>query len=308
MALAFASGLIVPQMSATCTDLRGEATKPNSTFLETLAQKKHGTPARRAYYLLCIADSYLRGESQKVVEDRYSVIDDQLDSRRWQMRGWDSWLCDWMCRCSSKTAVTQEKSQLMLANTAVIEAVKQLNISEDQYAKLCLLYISSVLYQQLKNEAGTQQCNTLVEQTLQACERSKTLSNTQASAALDVLDAQAYFLIPLAIRDWHTPGIKAPENYGENEFEACKKLKLRGLAIADKLPTTEHVRRKAHRDLALWYQVLGREKLAEEEKKILYRMVGCSDEKILYPQVATCGSLEWWQKESVREIEMCGMG
>lgn len=96
--------------------------------------------------------------------------------------------------------------------------------------------------------------------------------------------------------------------FTEEEFKKSEKLRLRAVAIADKLSKEEHVRRKAHRDLALWYMKLGKKEQGEKEKQILFEMVDCKDDIILYAQPEACGHVVWWKKQKYESGLACGMG
>ncbi|MEZ4535084.1 MAG: hypothetical protein R3D26_08795 [Cyanobacteriota/Melainabacteria group bacterium] len=80
------------------------------------------------------------------------------------------------------------------------------------------------------------------------------------------------------------------------------------LALADRLDTGSQLRRKAHRDMVLWYQELGKSYAARNEKEILFNLVGVHDDKIFYPQSSGCGNIIWWKAETIRAKMACGMG
>jgi hypothetical protein len=123
----------------------------------------------------------------------------------------------------------------------------------------------------------------------------------------------AYSLIPVNIPNLNPhdsiAGRQTPlEPFTEKDFKESEKLKLRAVAMADRLDSKNHLRRKAHRDLALWYMQLGKNQLAQKEKQTLFELVGCEDDSILYPQAAGCGHVVWWKKERNIVTMGCGMG
>jgi hypothetical protein len=118
----------------------------------------------------------------------------------------------------------------------------------------------------------------------------------------------AYGLVPLRIEDYRPSQAKAGTSTTEADFKAAEKLKLRGAAIADRLNATDHIRRKAHRDLAIWYSELGKEEKAKKEKQILFKLIGSSDDRLLYPQSQTCGHPVWWEMHQRGPIIKCGIG
>ncbi|MBI1268693.1 MAG: hypothetical protein GC193_14825 [Cryomorphaceae bacterium] len=78
--------------------------------------------------------------------------------------------------------------------------------------------------------------------------------------------------------------------------------------LADKLAEDSHFRRKAHRDMVLWYQQQGMSKAAQTEKEVLFDLVGIEDDRILYPLRVGCAKLIWWKDDSISETGACGMG
>jgi hypothetical protein len=97
-------------------------------------------------------------------------------------------------------------------------------------------------------------------------------------------------------------------SFAEKDLYESEKLKLRAAAMADRLNSKSDIRRKAHRDLSLWYSRIGKIEVAEREKQILFELVGCKKDSILYPQSGMCGHLVWWNPEPVSFAERCGMG
>jgi hypothetical protein len=122
-----------------------------------------------------------------------------------------------------------------------------------------------------------------------------------------VLNAMAFGILPVIIPDQNSSGFKweptTPlEVFTEQEFKKSEKLKLRAAALTDTLDNQSHLRRKAHRDLALWYLQLGKMKLAENQKQTLFDLIGPREDSLLFPRVEACGELAWWHtgKELLR--------
>lgn len=309
LALALATGLLNQQLPGKTQDAFPSQTANYQSALDEIARSNKGTPERRAYYLLSIADSYLDGRTKAEVDSHYRDIDDLLESRRWMHKSWDHFLERWLY--PSESTIHSKiigKDESGYAEKAIAEALKQLNQAKDEYSKLCMTYIASRLLLRLGNTNSSTHCDQVVQLTMQSYESSNAVTIEQARATIAICDSQAFLKIPLRIHDWqHQLPVKVLAQ-SEGDFAECQKLKLRALAIADKLQTGEHVRRKAHRDLALWYKALGHEQLANKEKQALFKLVDCNEEEILNPQAGMCGHLVWWQKERITRIERCGMG
>jgi hypothetical protein len=78
--------------------------------------------------------------------------------------------------------------------------------------------------------------------------------------------------------------------------------------MADRLTAKTDTRRRIHRDLSLWYMQLGKVEKAEQQKQILFELVGRADDKLLYPAQVGCGGVVWWGDESKMLFGACGMG
>ena len=316
LAIAFAGGLVGPLLPA----VESASVGPKYSAITQYEQSSKGTPEAKAYYLLGMVFRYLAGASVDTVENQYCHAERGLSGSVPGKLGWDFCMECLATQASGQIRryvpaqtemeqSTPEKlsgEELEFANRALAAALKQLEKSQDQQAKLGLTAIAAKLYGRLDDKVEEARCNKIVEQALETIEKSPNLTVAQAQAAISALNIKSSIVIPLeTLNNRYTPGIKS---CSMSDFNSCEKWKLRGLAIADKLPPTEHVRRKAHRDLALWYMTLDRNEHAAREKQILYSLVGFEDEKVLYPQEEGCGDLVWWRQEQKPPEYGCGMG
>jgi hypothetical protein len=328
LAIAFAGGLFNSQLPALPqTKVDSTASVIQKIGNDTELQLE---PEDRAYYLLLIARSYLAGDSRDAVEAQFRTVVNQsrtgyafrLGRSKWR----DPMLTDWSDRIALEeysmhhgiNGLTQDKSNakpidhenLLLADTAIKQALSQLEKASDKLARLNMYFIASRLFQKSADTAGTLKCDAVLEEAFRSCEESSPVDEKRISAAVSVLNSMAYGVIPIHIPDWKNPLDRQTEAkpFSEVDFQTSDKLKRRAVAIADQLPPTAHVRRKAHRDLALWYLELGRNEMADKEKQILFKLVGTQDDSILYPQAQGCGQFMWWQTSKVRGVFGCGMG
>lgn len=309
LAIAFASGLVGTHMQQAIADSPKQTADGKKSALESLTKSEAGTPERRAYYLLTVAEQYLHGKQSVEIDQLYLHTTTLLESRHWQTKDWSDFLETWMRRCANKQkSVLLDWQAAKHVQTALTQAIKELNQTENQYPKLCMYFIACTLYNEMGDVVSVQSCNDALEVQLKSIEHKRLPTGEEVRAALAALDAQSYSHIPALPEGQKTNETAEKPVYSTSDFALCKQLKLRGLAIADKLPDSDHIRRKAHRDLALWYQKLGKIELAKEQKQYVFKLVDCNDEEILYPQFGTCGDLVWWQKERITRIERCGMG
>jgi hypothetical protein len=129
-----------------------------------------------------------------------------------------------------------------------------------------------------------------------------------------VLNSMAFGIVPLQISDrplgenFAGFRIKPIGPVSEGDFKQSEMLKQRAAAMVDRLDASDDLRRRTHRDLALWYKQLGKSEKAEKEKHILFKLVGSHNDSILYPQSPGCGGLVWWKSEKLTRFIDCGMG
>jgi hypothetical protein len=323
LAIAFAGGMLNSQLPAL-----SESIESTDSVIHQFENSTAMPPEIRAFYLLSLARGYLAGGDQATVEAQYTPVLNQ-STRNWPFRrGWETVLVPWAEQASlegrlqsAKAEATSDsqpitKGGLVLADTAVQKALRQLDRGSDKFAKLNMYFIASQLFQRARDTTGMHKCNKVLEEAIEACEGDSPIDEQQIKAAASILNTKAYGFIPVHIPDQNPKDLffrqrqrqTEVKSFTERDFQESEKLKLRAVAIVDRLATTNDLRRKSHRDLALWYAELGKKELAEKEKQVLFELVGCNDDSILYPQQAGCGDLVWWQKEHTIPGLLCGMG
>lgn len=307
LAIAFASGLIGPLQLAIAND-----SIKHKSVVEQFATSTMNSPEQRAYQLLQLAMRCLYGADCASVEAEFDGRANQ-NGAPWTEDAFERFIIAIAEQQASKAragATRIRPDENNLSNAAIKEALNQLGKSKLFYPKLSFTFVAACLYHRLGNAAGEQECNKLLDTAVREAEMASSLSAAQARATLALQDFRAFAIIPLSIPNHPNFQLEEPKigKPTDAEFKAAEKIKLQGVAIADKLPAEEHVRRKAHRDLALWYEGLGKRQLAEREKLALYKLVGFQDEKVLTPQIVGCGNLVWWQKEPLTTIYDCGRG
>jgi hypothetical protein len=168
-----------------------------------------------------------------------------------------------------------------------------------------LYSIASQLFQRTGNAFEARRCNSIVDDAIQSCE-GHLFDEGDIKAAASILNSRAYGFIPVEISEQFRAVNTV--NFTVKEFKESEKLKLRAVAMADRLNETSDLRRRAHRDLSLWYTALGKADKASREKEVLFKLVGVHDDKILYPKAIGCGQLVWWVAEASPMGALCGMG
>lgn len=199
-----------------------------------------------------------------------------------------------------KTATAEQKS---IAESAVIEAEKLAAVSKLKDA-LPLEFAISSLWKNLDKTDALQRSNRRIEKLLIRCERKSKPDSDEIRAAAAVLNFWAGSIgTGLGIN-----GAKSFRKQSETEFRRSETSRLRAIKLLDRLPSSDHQRRMAHRDLAVMYMAQNENELAEKEKQILFQLVGVADDSILMPKAGGCGQLVWWRHQTVSLGFLCGLG
>lgn len=340
LAIAFAGGVLSAQTEGLCDAPESQQTNSEQVtpkqmnsvsadpVVQQLANNAKMEPEMRAYYLLNVANSYLYGSSQSDVALAYKSTPHELNAT-WLLNGSsgrpnvvETWAQSLASERLSKgikdsDSIGQQDDHPLvqrnfgLANRALESAVDQLNQSSLLSAKLTLCLIASYLFLETGNTEGVKQCDKIFEKSFDSFDSKSPFFEQHVIALSTILNLMANNFIFVRIPDTdpklgsYLPDVKP---FTERDFEASERLKLKAIATVDRLAPTDHVRRKAHRDLALWYGRLGKEGMAITEKKKLFELVGTSDEQILYPRSLGCGHLEWWQTDMPETTIDCGRG
>ncbi|MDQ5963905.1 MAG: hypothetical protein QG625_59 [Cyanobacteriota bacterium erpe_2018_sw_39hr_WHONDRS-SW48-000098_B_bin.30] len=309
LAAVFAASML----GAPCTSVVESKELTQDSVVYKIAIEMPASSEIRAHYLLSLTYRLLDGGKKSEVEkDFFAVAKDRNVSRDFIHQ--DRMLTPWAERtlaqegagtvCKLKSGTVEHT----LAVSAVSESIRLLSQSTDEFAKLNLYLIAGSMAKKLGDTADAKVCEKVLESAIKSCEDGTRRTPEHAKNVIAVLNAMscAYVMVPIA--DYPAPQKKEPIVCTEAQFEQGEKLRRRALAIADKLPETEHVRRKAHRDMALWYAALGKQSLANHQKQELFKMIGSSDDKLLYPQSAGCSSTTWWEVKTIVHAYDCGMG
>jgi hypothetical protein len=319
LAIAFAGGMLNSQLPA----LSENKSDSTDSVVQQIANSTQLTTEVRAFFLLRLASRYIAGENRTALEAEFRpVVNEPKKSVLFRKSSMENILVSWAEEVSSDRRLTNQgdtrpdsqsivDKNSVLAGAAIQQALIQLDKASDKFAKLNMYFIASRLFQKMGKTDGMRKCSAVVQEAFQACEGNSQIDEDQIEAASSVLNSMAYGLIPVHIKDmtlndrpWLPQSQVKP--FTEKDFKESEKLKLRAIAMVDRLGAADHVRRKAHRDLALWYLQLGKMEMAEKEKQTLFELVGSKNDSFLYPEAIGCGQYVWWQKV---EIMMgCGMG
>lgn len=305
LAIAFAGGILncsLPAISE--TDRKTES--DSDSVIRQIANSTIMTPEVRAFYLLKLASVCLAGTKKGAAETQFATVaNNQGQNQNAISARWETFLIPWAPLPTFQSTDNETKT---FADTATQMAITQLEKSSDKFAKLNMFFIGSQLFQHLGNTDGIRKCNRVLEESFLSCEGNSEIDEEQIRAASSVLNVIANTIVPVRvpqISEWERQLQVKP--FTEKEFKESELLKLRAIAMVDRLNSQSHVRRKAHRDLSLWYAQLGKNDLAEKEKQILFELVGSKDDSILYPQSAGCGHIVWWETK-IKNSPFCGMG
>lgn len=320
MALLVAGGMLGSGPGAFSAPKAGAVSKSQLELVNKIVGNQNLSSELRAYYLIQIARSALQGVDGGALEKQYRPYAEanayNLFSRR--KDAFNNSLSAVASQLSLEAHSTKEdkpgekRGNSALAETALKEALPLLETSDNPFARLNLYFMASYLLRKTGNEIESKYCRKKVDDAIKGCESDFSHHANQLEGVVAVLNSMAYGYVPVQISDWQRPAVagagKQAKSYAEKNIAEAEKLKLRALALADRLDSGSQLRRKAHRDMVLWYQALGRSDAARIEKEILFNLVGVHDDKILYPQSSGCGNVIWWKAETIRAHIACGMG
>lgn len=305
MAIVFASGIVSTQLPVVAEN----NAEPTGSVISQIVSDSQVTPEFRACILLNLAYHFFAGDSSSDIERQFGTSVSRARAY-WFLNRREELFTSWVRRVAQQASASDKVKtpDIPGAKEAIDEAIKQLAQSSNMFYRLNLYFVAMQLYQKIGNTKGEKECKRIIDAAIKECEGYSAVDVAQVKATTSVLDIMAYLLLPVSIPEYQGQGVATVKEYSPGVFEESEKLKLRALAIADRLPETEHVRRKAHRDLALWYDALGKQDLANQQKQELFKLIGSSDDKLLYPQSGGCGSQVWWEVKTHVSSYACGMG
>ncbi|HEY9773719.1 MAG TPA: hypothetical protein V6C81_07905 [Planktothrix sp.] len=318
LAIAFTGGLLIPQLPA----LSDPSNEAPDALISRVANTADIKPEMRACSLLQMAWNYSDGYGQEAAKTAASPVINGWAKHPLATAHWESGLSSFaeeFCddERSEKRKIAKGKASrenTALASMAIHKALTDLDQSSSAFSKIVLYFIASRLCQKIGDTEGLNKCFRVLEPVERSCKQDPAADEETAKALSVILNAQAYGVIPLHIpaRPLSAPNAEKLESPAtevtEQTFKECEKLRLRAAAITDRLPATNDLRRRAHRDLVIWYMQMGKPELAERQKQVLFELVGVNDDSILYPQSIMCGQVAWWHPEKVEVGGACGMG
>jgi hypothetical protein len=328
LAIAFAGGAIhAAQPALTQNETGTTETIAQPALIDAAVRKiadcKQSTPEIRAYYLLSIAPNCLINSVDGVVqmENTFETYAISHSSSHFLEFHDENMLLNFADSLSNKELIRIDahlvtKEHANRADMVTLEALRQIDQSPTSPNRLYVYLAASRLFDKTGNKDEMHKCQAVLNESLRSAEKPTNLDEKQLKLASSILNSMAYALIHVGV-----PGLALPTSsqarqktegidYTENEFKESEKLKLRAVALVDRLDATNFLRRKAHRDLALWYKELGKMNLAYQQKQILFKLVGREDESLMNPKVIACGQVQWFPEPGeTNELPwVCGMG
>jgi hypothetical protein len=323
LAVLFAGGMLDSCLPVFC---EGTAESTFSVIEQVSNDARIGSAESRAFFLLWLANRYLAVDDATLSEVTVESVLNDPAAKRVEGSALTSWakevatrqhFANYVKASDRKTTSRSEArspTNIKLADQAVQQALLQLDNCSNLDWKLNGYFIASRLFEKIGDIKEMRKCDEVLKNVFQSCEKAPRGDwLPQSLAASSLLDIMAFGILPVIIPidqgdiKW-APTISL-EIFTERDFSDAEKLKLRAVAILDKLPAQSQFRRKAHRDLALWYLHLGKMELAEQQKQTLFDLVGIHDDSILFPRKASNGRLIWWQIGRISDSCFgCGMG
>lgn len=329
LAIAFAGNMLAAQLpvfgqQSPVLKASGDSSPSTSSVIGFIEKNVTATPEAKAYYLLQLAYCYCTGGDTTGLEIHIKANLVKSDNVRlfYSASRAEPFLGSWASSVSllSHSVAAEEQSKAgdtkiskayrAIADKAITASIAQLGLDfkEPNALKLNMYLIASDLSRMTGNTQNEQKCTNELNASIQACEASKAIDSAQIKAVASILNSIAFGLIPIRIPDYKAQLSPQLPEFDMKNFDDCERLKLRAADLLDRLPTGDQERRKAHRDLSLWYSQLGRDDKALKEKEELFKLVGLKDDRILYPQPGGCGHVVWWTLQTARTEIDCGMG
>jgi len=329
LAIAFAGNMLTAQLPVLSqqspADLSTTASSPSSptstSIIEVIAGSAQLEPDVKAFYLLQLAHCYITETSTAGLEKEFLNKGAHprvgkpflLTQRGLRILSW--WAESLAVKNHSAGAVASSEVEKKItaenrahAAKAIEAAMVQLGTRFTDAQSANLFFVASALSRTTGNSQNEQKCNRILNDAIQACEGSKIVDSSQIKLVAPILNSMAGSLIHVLIEDHPTKHPQQLPSFTSSDFAESEKLRLRALALLDRLPAADQERRKGHRDLSLWYSQLGKEQEALREKQELFNLVGIHDDRIMYPHYAMCGVAIWWTTADLVSSSSCGMG
>ncbi len=329
LAIAFAGNMLSAQLPVfgqqSPTDLTTTTSSPTSptstSIIEVIAGSAQLEPDVKAFYLLQLAHCYITETSTAGLEKEFSKKAAHpgvgkpffLTQKGLRLLVWWAEMLATKNHSATTVASSEAKKTITTENRARAEkaieaAMVQLGTRFTDAQSANLFFVASALSRMTGNSQNEQNCNRILNDAIQACEGSKIVDSSQIKLVAPILNSMACVLIPVRIEDHPTKHPQQLPSFTSSDFAESEKLRLRALALLDRLPAADQERRKGHRDLSLWYSQLGKEQEALREKQELFNLVGIHDDRIMYPHYAMCGAAIWWTTADLVSSSSCGMG
>lgn len=319
MAILVAAGLLSSTPAVYSAPNESAVSARQLELVKKIAENRQISPEVRAYFLIRIARSILKGTDEEALEQQYVRYVSGSAYSRFPERPGDfkvelHYLAGHIARETHTVEENkQEKETAETAEATLQQARLLLETSGKSFISLHLYFMLSCLFQKVGNSADSAKCLKIVDDAITGCESDFNKNANQVEAVVSILNSKSYAIIPVHISDRSKdPVYKRDPSQSQTDWDVdfydAEKLRLRALALVDRLPSTSQLRRKAHRDMVIWYTLLGQHQDAQKEKFVLFNMVGVYDDRILYPQSGGCGRVVWWKAEPIKDVMLCGLG
>lgn len=315
LALLFAGGLLSSKHPALSADEHSTEGRRDNGSVQSVTEDSQLPPELRTYFLLQLVEGLIDNKNsigEKKIEYKVQV------SQSWWLSNKQTALRDFLQRVARGERLEEKNpsstplpaATKKFAQSMITKALAELNSSSDDFCKLNFYFIASNQFKVFGDQSGYLKYKKIVDDAIHSCEvENSTANDNTRLAAASILDAMAYAIIPVDIPDRLDLKNLEKVDFTEQAYLESRKLKQRSAEILDHLKPDSHNRRKAHRDLALWYLVLHKDDEADAEKKSLFDLVGVHDDRILFPTSGGCGHLVWWVAEAKDQVAYdCGMG
>lgn len=304
LSVVFAGSMLTAQLPA----LSQAPRLASASMIDFISKSSPMPREEKAYRLLQLADIYISGIPSTVWEESVRTSAGEPDSIReiQLLLRRENYLLSWAdtvslhsyyCGSTALSEAGRKKISIehrVVADNAIRAAIEQLDQGSKKVESLNMYLVASGLSRITGNTRNEKKCTKVLNEAIQACVDNKTVDSAQIKVISSILDSMAYGLIPISVEDTQAQSRWRLPAFDLKKFDQSERLKLKAAALLDRLPASDHDRRKAHRDLTLWYTQLGKDDKALKEKEELCNLVGVKDDCILYPQSVMHGYPIWW--------------
>ena len=204
MAILVAGALLTSTPAAHSAPNESAVSERQLELVKKIAENRQISPEVRAYFLIRIARSILKGTDEETLEQQYARYVSGSAYSRFPERPGDfkvelHYLAGHIAR--EAHTVEENKQEKETAEATLQQARQLLETSGKSFISLHLYFMLSCLFQQVGNSADSAKCKQIVDAAISGCESDFNNNANQVEAVVSILNAKSYAIIPVHISD-----------------------------------------------------------------------------------------------------------